>query len=108
MSTVFEKLLSGELPCAKIYEDEHVFAFMDAASTVTRAGPAARRLGVTYDVVTDLDTRVTTQLNPRRSAPFSVWVNREGRITWEREGFAPAETQVIEDGVRQLVEAPTP
>lgn len=81
---------------------------MDAASTVTRAGPAARRLGVTYDVVTDLDTRVTTQLNPRRSAPFSVWVNREGRITWEREGFAPAETQVIEDGVRQLVEAPTP
>ena len=30
MSTVFEKLLSGELPCAKIYEDEHVFAFMDA------------------------------------------------------------------------------
>jgi histidine triad (HIT) family protein len=30
MPTVFEKLLSGELPCAKIYEDEHVFAFMDA------------------------------------------------------------------------------
>ncbi len=33
---------------------------MDAASTITRAGPAARRLGITYDVVTDLDTRVTT------------------------------------------------
>lgn len=30
MSTVFEKLLAGELPCAKVYEDEHVFAFMDA------------------------------------------------------------------------------
>jgi histidine triad (HIT) family protein len=30
MSTIFEKLLSGELPCAKIYEDELVFAFMDA------------------------------------------------------------------------------
>lgn len=30
MSTVFEKLLSGELPCAKVYEDELVFAFMDA------------------------------------------------------------------------------
>ncbi|MFY7906015.1 MAG: HIT family protein [Burkholderiaceae bacterium] len=30
MSTVFEKLLSGEWPCAKVYEDEHVFAFMDA------------------------------------------------------------------------------
>lgn len=30
MSTVFEKLLSGEWPCAKVYEDEWVFAFMDA------------------------------------------------------------------------------
>ena len=30
MPTIFEKLLSGELPCAKVYEDELVFAFMDA------------------------------------------------------------------------------
>jgi histidine triad (HIT) family protein len=30
MSTVFEKLLSGEWPCAMVFEDEHVFAFMDA------------------------------------------------------------------------------
>lgn len=28
--TVFERLLKGELPCAKVYEDERVFAFMDA------------------------------------------------------------------------------
>ena len=30
MSTVFEKLLSGEWPCAKVYEDDRIFAFMDA------------------------------------------------------------------------------
>ena len=28
--TVFERIIAGELPCAKVYEDEHVFAFMDA------------------------------------------------------------------------------
>lgn len=28
--TVFERLLEGELPCAKVYEDDLVFAFMDA------------------------------------------------------------------------------
>lgn len=77
---------------------------MDNASTVTRAGPSARRLGVTFDVVTDLDTRVTSQLNPRRSAPFSIWVNRQGRIVWEREGFAPAEQRTISDGVARLME----
>lgn len=30
MPTIFERLLNGELPCAKVYEDVHVFAFMDA------------------------------------------------------------------------------
>jgi len=30
MTTVFEKIIRGELPSAKVYEDEHVFAFMDA------------------------------------------------------------------------------
>ncbi|MCU0929409.1 MAG: HIT family protein [Burkholderiaceae bacterium] len=30
MPTVFERLQSGELPCAKVYEDDLVFAFMDA------------------------------------------------------------------------------
>ncbi|MGA8391879.1 MAG: HIT family protein [Burkholderiaceae bacterium] len=30
MTTVFEKLLSGEWPCAMVYEDDRVFAFMDA------------------------------------------------------------------------------
>lgn len=30
MATVFERLLAGELPCAKLFEDDLVFAFMDA------------------------------------------------------------------------------
>ena len=30
MATIFERIIAGELPCAKVYEDEHIFAFMDA------------------------------------------------------------------------------
>lgn len=30
MPTIFERLHAGELPCAFVYADEHVFAFMDA------------------------------------------------------------------------------
>ena len=30
MATVFSRIIAGELPCAKVYEDELVFAFMDA------------------------------------------------------------------------------
>ncbi len=31
MATVFEKIILGEIPCHKVYEDEHVLAFLDVA-----------------------------------------------------------------------------
>lgn len=76
---------------------------MDDTSTITQAGPGARRLGVTFPVLADLDTRVQGQLNPRRAAPFSIWVNKQGQIVWEREGFALAERETIAEGIRKLV-----
>jgi histidine triad (HIT) family protein len=27
--TIFDKILSGEIPCHRVYEDEHVLAFLD-------------------------------------------------------------------------------
>jgi histidine triad (HIT) family protein len=41
--TVFARIISGELPCAKVYEDELTLAFMDAgqvnpAMSLWRAG----------------------------------------------------------------------
>ena len=29
-NNIFAKILRGEIPCKKIYEDDHVFAFYDA------------------------------------------------------------------------------
>lgn len=29
MPTIFTKIINGEIPCYKIYEDEHTFAFLD-------------------------------------------------------------------------------
>lgn len=29
MPTVFDKILAGEIPCHRVYEDEHVLAFLD-------------------------------------------------------------------------------
>jgi thiol-disulfide isomerase/thioredoxin len=87
---------------------EIVAVSMDDTSTITQAGPAARRLGVKFPVLSDLDTRVTGQLNPRRSAPFSIWIGRDGRVVWEREGFALAERELIAQGVADLVAGKVP
>ena len=29
MSTIFDKILDGEIPCHRLYEDDHVLAFLD-------------------------------------------------------------------------------
>ena len=29
--TIFQKILDGEIPCHRVYEDEHVLAFLDVA-----------------------------------------------------------------------------
>lgn len=76
---------------------------MDGSNTIASAGPMARRLGLTFPVVSDLDTSVTSRLNPRRAAPFSVWIDRSGRIVREREGFSLSEREEIARGVIRLV-----
>lgn len=30
-ATIFDKILDGEIPCQRVYEDEHVLAFLDIA-----------------------------------------------------------------------------
>ena len=31
MASIFKKILDGEIPCHRVYEDEHVLAFLDVA-----------------------------------------------------------------------------
>ncbi|MFO0610537.1 MAG: TlpA disulfide reductase family protein, partial [Polyangiales bacterium] len=81
---------------------------MDGPDTVSEAGATARRLGITFPIVTDLETQVVSVYNTRRAAPFSVWINRDGIIDREREGFAMSEVPNIQQGVARLVGARPP
>ena len=76
---------------------------MDNPDNVAEVGPLARQLGLTFPVVTDLETSAVTMYNTRRAAPFSVWIDRTGTIVREREGFALSERPVIEEGIARLV-----
>ncbi len=76
---------------------------MDGPDSVAEAGAAARRVGITFPVVTDLETQVISVYNPRRAAPFSVWIGRDGVITREHEGFSMSEQPAIESGIAELM-----
>jgi histidine triad (HIT) family protein len=60
MATIFEKLLSGELPCAKVYEDELVFAFMDAGQI--NDGHVIVASKKPYETILDIDEETTQRL----------------------------------------------
>lgn len=53
--TIFTRLMDGDLPCAKVYEDEETFAFMDAGQVnpghvlVALKRPAETLLDMTED-----------------------------------------------------------
>lgn len=76
---------------------------MDGPETVSRTGAIVNRLGLTYPVVSDVDTAVSSRLNPRRAAPFTIFIDRRGRIVHEREGFTLAERDDIARAVAALV-----
>lgn len=58
--TIFAKIIAGEVPCAKVYEDASVFAFMDAGQVnpghviVALKRPAETLLDMTEDEAADL------------------------------------------------------
>jgi histidine triad (HIT) family protein len=60
MPTIFEKLLSGEFPCAKVYEDDLVFAFMDAGQV--NDGHVIVASKKPYETILDIDEETTQRL----------------------------------------------
>jgi histidine triad (HIT) family protein len=58
--TVFTRIIKGELPCAKVYEDEHVFAFMDAGQVNPGHVIVASKLP--YETLLDADEETAAAL----------------------------------------------
>ena len=102
----------NELPLYQELWEQHredgfavVAITMDGSSTLPQAACWARRLGLQFPVVSDLDTSVTSRINPRRTAPFSMWIDHNGRIARETEGFNLSERDEIVAGIGALVRA---
>lgn len=54
------------------------------------------RLGVTFPILLDQDSRAVALYNPRASAPFSVLIGRDGRVLTQREGYTTGAHESIE------------
>lgn len=60
---------------------------MDGPESESQVRPTVRRYGWTFPILLDRDTRVVGLYNPRRAAPLSLIIGRDGRVVWTHEGF---------------------
>ncbi|HEV8549589.1 MAG TPA: TlpA disulfide reductase family protein [Polyangiaceae bacterium] len=72
---------------------------IDEASSAARVRAEASKLGLTFPVLLDQDTRVIALYNPRATAPYSVLIGRDGRILRRQEGYTASDHESLEQAV---------
>ena len=77
---------------------------VDGPASTAGVNLNARRLGLTFPILLDRETRVVAQYNPRQEVPFTVVVGRDGAIHAVHEGYSPGDERVVEREVVQLLE----
>lgn len=83
-TTVFSRLIAGELPCAKVYEDDLVFAFMDAGQV--NPGHVIVASKAPYETLMDADEATA------RALMSAAW--RISRAV--QEAFSPAGMTILQ------------
>jgi peroxiredoxin len=72
---------------------------MDASETEAQVAPTVKSKGWTFPVLLDTETRVVSLYNPRRAAPYTVLIDRHGKIVKKREGYNPGDEAEIEKDI---------
>jgi peroxiredoxin len=97
----------------KIYTEQKAKGFvvlavsMDGPETVATVPQIARSYEVTFPVLLDEDSSIASMYNPKKSAPLSVLIDKNGRIVRVREGYNPGDEKLVEDDVLKLVSGQT-
>jgi histidine triad (HIT) family protein len=80
VTTIFEKIIRGEIPSAKVYEDEHVFAFMDAGQV--NPGHVLIATKIPYETLMDADEEAAAAM-----IRAAVRISRAVQAAFEPEGM---------------------
>jgi peroxiredoxin len=76
---------------------------MDGPETIAAVPGFVKRNGLTFPVLLDEDSHIASLYNPKKSAPLSVLINKDGKITSIREGYNPGDEVELEREVDELV-----
>lgn len=111
-STFCEPCLAEMPHLRQIYDQQKDKGFvviavaMDGPETVAEVPAFAKRNGMTFPVVLDEDSHVVQIYNPKKTAPLSVLIDKQGNIYRVREGYNPGDEKLVAEDVAKVLEAP--
>jgi peroxiredoxin len=77
---------------------------IDGPESMAQVRTEVGKLGVTFPILLDQETRVVALYNPKTSAPFSVLIGRDGRIRVKREGYSTGNAAALEADIVAALE----
>ena len=78
---------------------------MDGPETVAQVPAFAKRNQLNFPVLTDEDSRIASLYNPKKSAPLSVLIDKNGHIVSMHEGYNPGDEADLAEEVRKMLDS---
>jgi len=72
---------------------------IDGPDSIAQVKTTVSKLGVSFPILLDQETRVVALYNPKTSAPYSVLIGRDGRILKKQEGYTTGDAAAVERDV---------
>jgi peroxiredoxin len=78
---------------------------MDGPESVANVPAFAKRNQINFPVLLDEDSHVAAIYNPKKSAPLSVLIDKQGRISSIREGYNPGDEEFLAKDISKMLDA---
>ncbi len=72
---------------------------IDGPDSIAEVKTTIAKLGVSFPILLDQETRVVSLYNPKTSAPYSVLIGRDGSIITKKEGYTTGDSGAVERDV---------
>ena len=80
----------------------------DGPETFSAIRGVVKRHRWPFPVLPDKEGEATSILNPRGNVPFSMYVDRHGRLAHDHEGYAQGDAAMMAKKIKQLLAEPAP
>jgi peroxiredoxin len=76
---------------------------IDGPDSIAQVKSEVSKLGVSFPILLDQETRVVALYNPKTSAPFSVLIARDGQVLAKKEGYTTGDSTSVDADVAAAV-----